>query len=159
MLELFLGRFPGFVQTGCTIEVLTIPARYFASSTPFVHPTSFLFGPVAADARGLTSGSMPSFSIQGNRRSRKSSNDVRCSTRQCCPARTSQRYCPSATKPVSRSASFFFSQARISTSCRMLGISSRPGSTSRRRLCICLSLEPEDGFFCETQIRGSSSLS
>src|SRR3989441_8907614 len=49
------------------------------------------------------------------RRSRNSSNDLRFSSRQYWPARTSHRYLPSSTKRVSRSASFRCSQARISS--------------------------------------------
>src|SRR5208282_4734262 len=51
----------------------------------------------------------------GNRRARNSSNDFRFSSLQYCPARTSHRYRPSSTKRVSRSASFCFSHARISS--------------------------------------------
>src|ERR1019366_5113172 len=51
----------------------------------------------------------------GNRLARNSSNDFRFSSRQYCPARTSQRYLPRSTKRVSRSASFCFSHARISS--------------------------------------------
>src|SRR2546425_4147982 len=49
------------------------------------------------------------------RRSRNSSNDLRFSSRQYWPARTSHRYRPSSTKRVSRSASFRCSQAKISS--------------------------------------------
>src|SRR5208282_149883 len=51
----------------------------------------------------------------GNRRARNSSNDFRFSSLQYCPARTSHRYRPSSTKRESRSASFCFSHARISS--------------------------------------------
>jgi len=47
--------------------------------------------------------------------SRSPSNDFRFSSLQYCPARTSQRYLPSSTKRVSRSISFCFSHARISS--------------------------------------------
>src|SRR2546425_8038660 len=49
------------------------------------------------------------------RRSRNSSNDLRFSSRQYWPARTSHRYLPSSTNRVSLSASFRCSQARISS--------------------------------------------
>src|ERR1700687_2019881 len=49
------------------------------------------------------------------RLARTSSNDFRFSSLQYCPARTSHRYLPRSTKRVSRSASFCFSQARISS--------------------------------------------
>src|ERR1035441_2532993 len=51
----------------------------------------------------------------GNRLARNSSNDFRFSSLQYCPARTSHRYLPSSTKRVSRSVSFCFSQAKISS--------------------------------------------
>src|SRR5208282_5071863 len=51
----------------------------------------------------------------GNRLARNSSNDFRFSSLQYCPARTSHRYLPSSANRVSRSASFCFSHARISS--------------------------------------------
>src|ERR1022692_4096871 len=51
----------------------------------------------------------------GNRLTKNSSNELRFSSLQYCPARTSHRYLPSSTKRVSRSASFCRSQARISS--------------------------------------------
>src|ERR1019366_2851727 len=51
----------------------------------------------------------------GNRLARNSSNELRFSSLQYCSARTSHRYLPSSTKRVSRSASFCFSQAKISS--------------------------------------------
>src|ERR1022692_2540441 len=51
----------------------------------------------------------------GNRLARNSSNDFRFSSLQYCPARTSHRYLPRSTKRVSRSISFCFSHARISS--------------------------------------------
>src|SRR6266478_6966961 len=51
----------------------------------------------------------------GNRLARNSSKDFSFSSRQYCPARTSQRYRPSSTNRVSRSASDLRSQARISS--------------------------------------------
>src|SRR5262249_28783009 len=47
--------------------------------------------------------------------SKNSSKDFTFCSRQYCPARTSHRHLPSSTKRVSRSASLFFSQARISS--------------------------------------------
>src|SRR5437667_1626357 len=67
----------------------------FASSSPFVQPTCLL--------------------VSGNRRSRNSLTGFRFSSRQYCPARTSQRYLPSSTKRVSFSASLRCSQAKISS--------------------------------------------
>src|SRR5205823_6826125 len=51
----------------------------------------------------------------GNRLSKNSSNDFRFSSRQYCPARTSQRYLPSSTNRVSFSTSLRCSQAKISS--------------------------------------------
>src|SRR6266566_1065803 len=87
----------------------------FASSSPFVQPTCF-------SSRFTCGGRCSCIDIKqyaflldsGNRRSRNSSKDFRFSSRQYCPARTSHRYLPNSTKPVSFSTSFLCSQARIS---------------------------------------------
>src|SRR5438132_1681363 len=88
----------------------------FASSSPFVQPTCF-------SSRFTCGGRCSCIDIKqyaflldsGNRRSRNSLNDFRFSSRQYCPARTSQRYLPSSTKRVSFSASLRCSQAKISS--------------------------------------------
>src|SRR5438132_1885330 len=88
----------------------------FASSSPFVQPTCF-------SSRFTCGGRCSCIDIKqyaflldsGDRRSRNSSNDFRFSSRQYCPARTSQRYLPSSTKRISRSVSLRCSQAKISS--------------------------------------------
>src|SRR5437870_12579089 len=88
----------------------------FASSSPFVQPTCF-------SSRFTCGGRCSCIDIKqyaflqdsGDRRSRNSSNDFRFSSRQYCPARTSQRYLPSSTKRISFSTSLRCSQAKISS--------------------------------------------